>query len=85
MSEQIKHHGTDTVISDGSFQVKITPKIYDNGYTLTKTRENDPLDIIEIRDIRLPLSESEIVSVAKKLLKQWYDSVDFSHYNIQTV
>lgn len=65
--------------------MKITPKIYDGGYTLTKTVENDPLEIVEIRDIRLPLSENEILKEAKALLKQCYDSVDFSHYNIQTV
>ncbi|MDD2414902.1 MAG: hypothetical protein PHI94_07015 [Eubacteriaceae bacterium] len=85
MFKNITKDGSDTLISDGKFQVRITPKIYGGGFTLTKIVEDQPLEIIEIRDIRLPLSEKEILKEAKTLLKQCYDSVDVSHYNIQTV
>lgn len=85
MFETIKKDGEATIISDDRFQVKITPKIYDDGYKLTKTIADNPLEIIEIREIRLPLSEKEVIREAKKLLRQSYDSVDLTHYNIQTI
>mgnify|MGYP000023569997 FL=1 len=84
MFETVIIDGQNTILSNGSFEVKIIPKIY-GGYTLPKTDKDDPLDIIEIRDIRLPLSEKEIIREAKALLKQSYDSVDFNNYNIQTI
>ncbi|MEF9918759.1 MAG: hypothetical protein RSD63_06920 [Eubacterium sp.] len=84
MFETVVIDGHNTILSNGNFEVKISPKIY-GGYTLMKTIKDQPLEIIEIRDIRLPLSEKEIIKEAKNLLKQNYDSVDFNHYNIQII
>lgn len=84
MFETVVIEGQNTILSNENFEVKIIQKIY-GGYTLTKTVKDNPLDIIEIRDIRLPLSEKEIIKEAKTLLKQNYDSVDFTNYNIQTI
>ncbi|MEG0377092.1 MAG: hypothetical protein RR614_01295 [Eubacterium sp.] len=84
MFETVAIDGHNTILSNGNFDVKISPKIY-GGYTLIKTVKDNPLEIIEIRDIRLPLSEKEIIKEAKNLLKQSYESVDFNHYNIQTI
>ncbi len=84
MFENITKDGESTILSNGSFEVKITPKIY-GGYILTKTIKDSPLDILEIRDIRLPLSEKEILKEARTLLKLSYDSADYTHYNIQTI
>jgi hypothetical protein len=82
MFETVKKEGHDTLVSNGSFEVRIIPKIYDGGYTLTKTVADSPLDIIEIRDIRLPLSEKEILREAKSLLHQQYESVDTDWMNL---
>lgn len=85
MLESIKKDGHSLVVNNECFEVRITPKIYDGGYTLTKTIKDQPLQIIEKREIRLPISETEIIKVAKKLLKQFYESVDPTHYNIQSI
>lgn len=69
-------HGDSTTIANDEYEVEITPKIYDNGYTLTKRPVGDPLTIIEIRDIRLPLSEKALFAQAKALLGAVYDLVD---------
>lgn len=74
MFEKIDKRGASILVSDDYFEVEVTPKIYDNGYTLTKRVIDDPLEIVEIRDIRLPLSEKEILKEAKKLLKTEYES-----------
>ncbi|MGL4283737.1 hypothetical protein [Eubacterium aggregans] len=80
MFETLSKNGNDTIISNGTFEVRIIPKIYDDGYTLTKVVKYKPLEIVEVRDIRLPLSESEILKEAKKLLKQIYESVDLGPF-----
>ncbi|MDD4690669.1 MULTISPECIES: hypothetical protein [Eubacterium] len=82
MFETLSQNGNDTIISNGTFEVRIIPKIYDDGYTLTKVVKDKPLEIVEVRDIRLPLSESEILKEAKKLLKQIYESVDLGHFTL---
>lgn len=79
MFEKTTKDGISTVISFGNLQVKIVPKIY-GGYTLTKSATNDPFKIIEIREIRLPISEKEVLKEAKELLKRRYDSIDFNSY-----
>lgn len=84
MFENIIKDGQNTILSGGGFEVKITPRIY-GGCTLQKTVKDRPFDIIEIREIRLPLSEKEMLKEARNLLRQSYESVDFNHYNIQTV
>jgi len=82
MFEKIVDHGIHKIISNALYEVKITPKIY-SGYTLTKSLKNNPLEIIEVRDIRLPLSEKEILKEARSLLKQMYTSVSLPHYSTQ--
>lgn len=84
MFESMKKDGQNTVLYNSQFEVKIIPRIY-GGCTLQKTVRNKPLTIIEIREIRLPLSEKEILKEARSLLKQNYESIDFHHYNIQTI
>ncbi|MGL4606378.1 MAG: hypothetical protein ACRCU3_02845 [Eubacteriaceae bacterium] len=79
MFEKIIIDGLNTLVSLGNFEVKIVPKIY-GGYTLTKTVKDDPFKIIEIRDIRVPISEKEVVKEAKELLKRKYESIDFSKH-----
>ncbi len=79
MFEKITTDGLKTIISFGNLQVKIVPKIY-GGYTLTKAVKDDPFKIIEIRDIKLPISEKEVLKEAKEFLKQKYESFDFNHY-----
>lgn len=69
-------HGDNTLIANDKYEVEITPKVYDNGYTLIKRPIDDPLTIIEIRDIRLPLSEKALFSQARSLLDAVYDLVD---------
>lgn len=81
MFEKIKIDGLNTIITIGDFEVKIVPKIY-GGYTLTKTIKNNPFKIIEIREIRLPISEKEVIKEAKELLKRKYESIDFKTYCI---
>lgn len=71
-----QQYANKTIITNEQYEVEITPKIYDNGFTLTKRPINDPLTIIEIRDIRLPLSENALLSQAKALLNAVYDLVD---------
>ncbi len=66
MFEKIVIDGLNTLISVGNFEVKIVPKIY-GGYTLTKCIKNSPFKIIEIREIRLPISEKEVIKEAKEL------------------
>jgi hypothetical protein len=85
MFEKIDKRGAGTLVSDDHFEVEITPKIYDDGYTLTKRVLDDPLKIIEIRDIRLPLSEKEILKEAKKLLKTEYESFSWQGWRLPTV
>ena len=82
MFESITHDGHDTIVSNENFEVRIIPKIYDDGYTLTKVVKDNPLEIVEIRDIRLPLSKTEILKEAKKLLKQIYESVDLGKLSL---
>ncbi len=84
MFETVRKDGHETIVSGGSFEVRIVPKIYDGGYTLTKVIKDHPLEILEIRDIRLPLSEKEIIKEAKDLLKRVYESVDFSRLSCLT-
>lgn len=79
MFEKITVDGHNTLISFGNFEVKIVPKIY-GGFTLTKSIKDNPFKIIEIREIRLPLSEKEVLKEAKDLLKRKYESIDFSNY-----
>lgn len=81
MFEKITKEGLKTIVSLGNLQVKITPKIY-GGYTLTKAVKDDPFKIIEIREIKLPISEKEVLKEAKTLLKQNYESIDFNSYCI---
>lgn len=81
MFEKTNKEGLKTIISFGNLQVKIAPKIY-GGYTLTKSVKDDPFKIIEIREIKLPISENEVLKEAKKFLKQKYESIDFNHYCI---
>lgn len=83
MFEKITVDGPNTYISNDHYEVKITPKIF-GGYILTKTAANNPLEIVEIRDIRVDLPEKDIVKQAKDFLKQTYDSIDTSNFNIQT-
>jgi len=71
--------GHNTLITIGNFEVKIVPKIY-GGYTLTKTIKDNPFKIIEIREIRLPISEKEVIKEATELLKRKYESIDFNKY-----
>ena len=79
MFEKITTDGLKTIISFGNLQVKIVPKTY-GGYTLTKSIKDDPFKIIEIRDIKLPISEKEVLKEAKEFLKQKYESFDFNSY-----
>jgi len=81
MFEKTTLDGPNTIITIGNFEVKIVPKIY-GGYTLTKTIKNNPFKIIEIREIRLPISEKEVITEAKELLKRKYESIDFNKYCI---
>lgn len=84
MFEKIDKRGASILVSDSYFEVEVTPKIYDNGYTLTKRVIDDPLEIVEIRDIRLPLSEKEILKEAKKLLKTEYESFPRQEWRLPT-
>ena len=84
MFEKIDKHGASILVSDDHFAVEVTPKIYDDGYTLTKRVLDYPLEIIEIRDIRLPLSEKEILKEAKKLLKTEYESFSWQGWRLPT-
>ena len=79
MFEKITVDGHNTLISFGNFEVKIVPKIY-GGFTLTKSIKDNPFKIIEIREIRLPLSEKEVIKEVKELLKRKYESIDFNSY-----
>ncbi len=79
MFEKIRTDGLKTILSFGNLQVKIVPKIY-GGYTLTKSIKDDPFKIIEIRDIKLPISEKEVLKEAKAFLKQKYESFDFNQH-----
>lgn len=79
MFEKIIIDGLNTLVSLGNIEVKIVPKIY-GGYTLTKSIKDNPFKIIEIREIRVPISEKEAIKEAKELLKRKYESIDFSHY-----
>lgn len=81
MFEHTTTEGLTTIISIGNLQVKIVPKIY-GGYTLTKSVKDDPFKIIEIREIKLPISEKEVLKEAKELLKQKYESIDFNNFCI---
>jgi hypothetical protein len=81
MFEKITPDGHNIFVSFGNFEVKIVPKIY-GGYTLTKSVRNEPFKIIEIREIRLPISEKEVIKEAKELLKRSYESIDFNKYCI---
>ena len=79
MFEKLTSDGHNTLVSFGNFEVKIVPKIY-GGYTLTKSVRDEPFKIIEIREIRLPISEKEVIKEAKELLKRNYESIDFNNY-----
>jgi len=81
MFEKIIVDGLNTLITIGNFEVKIVPKIY-GGYTLTKTIKDNPFKIIEIREIRLPISETEVIKEAKELLRRKYASIDFKKHCI---
>lgn len=81
MFEKTATDGPNTIITIGNFEVRIIPKIY-GGYTLTKTIKDNPFEIIEIREIRLPISEKEVIKEAKELLKRKYESIDFNKYCI---
>lgn len=79
MFEKMTVDGHNTIISAGDYEVKIVPKIF-GGYTLTKYLTDDPFNIIEIREIRLPISEKEMLKEAKELLRRKYESLDFNKY-----
>lgn len=83
MFENIKKDGQNTIISNDTYEVRITPKIY-GGYILTKTIAENPLEIIEVRDIRLSLTEKEILKEAKGFLKQTYECEGSSGLKAQT-
>ncbi|MGI6556410.1 hypothetical protein [uncultured Pseudoramibacter sp.] len=68
---QIKS-GESAVISNNQFEVEVRPRVYDHGYTITKRALDNPLNIIEIRDIRLPLSISQLLKSAKEMLNAQY-------------
>lgn len=64
--------GKSAVISNNQFEVEVRPRVYDHGYTITKRVLNNPLNIIEIRDIRLPLSITQLLKSAKEMLDAQY-------------
>jgi hypothetical protein len=75
MSEHIEaliKSGKSATISNQHFEVEIRPRVYDHGFTMTKRALNNPLNIIEIRDIRLPLSITQILQAAKEMLNAQY-------------
>ncbi|NLN97070.1 MAG: hypothetical protein GX127_01525 [Eubacteriaceae bacterium] len=84
MSDAIKKDGPHTIYSNDQFDVKVTPKIF-GGYRMIKTLRNQPLKIIETRDIRLPLSDKAIQKEALSFLEREYPAFDPNHYNIQPV
>ncbi|MSS19672.1 hypothetical protein [Pseudoramibacter porci] len=65
--------GKSAVISNNQFEVEVRPRVYDHGYTITKRALNNPLNIIEIRDIRLPLSITQLLKSAKEMLDAQYN------------
>ncbi len=84
MSDIIKKDGPHTIYSNDLYDVKVTPKIF-GGYRMIKTLKDQPLKIIETRDIRLPLSHKAIKKEALCFLEREYSSFDLNHYNIQPV
>jgi hypothetical protein len=61
-------------LSNNNYVVQITEKVF-GGYILKKFVKDSPFDILEIREIRVPISEKEVISQGKELLKMRYESL----------
>lgn len=61
------------LLSNGHFEVYIRPKIY-GGYYLKKYVKDSPFEMIEMREIRVDISEEDAIEIAKELLNQVYTS-----------
>jgi hypothetical protein len=79
---KIKRKSDNIVISNSNFEVYIQKKIY-GGYYLKKFVKNSPFEMIEMREIRVDISEDDAIEIAKELLAKVYNSAkDFNNFGI---
>lgn len=70
---KINRKNDNIVISNNSYEVYIQKKIY-GGYYLKKFVKNSPFEMIEMREIRVDISEDDAIEIAKELLERVYKS-----------
>lgn len=70
------------VISNSHFEVYIQPKIF-GGYYLKKFVKDSPFEMVEMREIRVDISEEDAIEAAKELLGRVYkSSKEFKNFGI---
>lgn len=79
---KINRKSDNLVISNNNFEVYVQKKIY-GGYYLKKFVKNSPFEMIEMREIRVDISEDDAIEIAKELLAKVYKSAkDFNNFKI---
>lgn len=63
------------LISNNEYEVHIHPKIF-GGYYLKKYVKDSPFEMLEMREIRVHISEEDVLEIAKDLLYQVYRSTN---------
>ncbi|RBP44770.1 hypothetical protein [Garciella nitratireducens] len=71
---QIQRKKDHIIVSNNHFEVYIKPKIY-GGYYLKKFVKNSLLEMIEMREICVDISEEDAIEIAKELLNKVYTPV----------
>lgn len=61
------------LLSNSHFEVYIKPKIY-GGYYLKKYVKGSSFEMIEMREIRIDISEEDALEIAKELLNKVYNT-----------
>ncbi|MCR1899135.1 hypothetical protein NSA47_09080 [Irregularibacter muris] len=72
---KVQRKNDHILIENNHFEVHIQPKIF-GGYYLKKFIKNSPFEMIEMREIRVNISEDEAIHAAKDLLSQVYHSAN---------
>lgn len=79
---QIQRKNDHIILFNNHFEVYIKPKIY-GGYYLKKFVRNSLFEMIEMREIRVDISEDQAIEIAKELLNKVYTPIKkLNHFGI---
>ena len=68
---KLKKHFETILLADNKHEVHIQKKVF-GGYSLKKYVIDSPFELLESRDIRMNISEDEVIELGKELLNKVY-------------